>query len=104
MPETRHRQAVLARLLGEAQHQLGDFADACKALERSLMLMRDLSDHDGISDALSLLGRIATDMGAYDEARQHLEAALVLARTRGDRARTARALEPGQYRHARGGL
>jgi tetratricopeptide (TPR) repeat protein len=91
-PAALQRQAILTRLLGEAQHQLGEFAAACAALERSLALMRGLGDHDGMSDALSLLGRVATDMGAYAEARRHLEDALTLARTLGDRARTARAL------------
>jgi tetratricopeptide (TPR) repeat protein len=91
-PAALHRRAVLTRLLGEAHHQLGEFAAACLALEQSLALMRDLGDHDGMTDALNLLGRVATDMGAYTEARRNLEAALALARDLGDRARTARAL------------
>jgi class 3 adenylate cyclase/tetratricopeptide (TPR) repeat protein len=80
---------ALTRLLGDADRQLGDFAAARAALQRSLALARAAHDHEAMIDALGLLGLVATDTGAYPEARAYLEESLELARAAGDTARTA---------------
>jgi tetratricopeptide (TPR) repeat protein len=92
LPDVQLRRATLARLLGEAQHHIGDFAAARVSLEQSLDLSRAADDREGMSDALSVLGRLETDMGAYAAARRSLEASLALARELGEPARLARAL------------
>jgi class 3 adenylate cyclase/tetratricopeptide (TPR) repeat protein len=83
------RLIALTRLLGDADRQLGDFAAALVALERSLALARAADDHVAMIDALALLGLVATDTGAYPQARAYLEESLQLARAAGDNARTA---------------
>jgi class 3 adenylate cyclase/tetratricopeptide (TPR) repeat protein len=92
LPDAQRRRATLARLLGEALHHVGEFAAARVALEQSLDLARAVDDREGMSDALSVLGRLDTDMGAYAAARASLEASLALARELGEPARLARAL------------
>jgi class 3 adenylate cyclase/tetratricopeptide (TPR) repeat protein len=83
------RVIALARLLGDADRQLGDFAAARAALERSLALARAAGDRAATIDALGLLGLVATDTGAYPQARSCLEESLALARAAGDTGRTA---------------
>ncbi|HEU5098812.1 MAG TPA: tetratricopeptide repeat protein [Roseiflexaceae bacterium] len=86
------RAIELLRLLGDADRQLGDFAAARVALQRSLALARAADDRAAMIDALSLLGLVATDTGLYREAREHLEESLGLARAANDGARTAMVL------------
>jgi tetratricopeptide (TPR) repeat protein len=87
--ETSPRLIALTRLLGDASRQLGDFAAALLALERSLALARAADDRVAMIDALALLGLVATDTGAYPQARGYLEESLQLARAAGDNTRTA---------------
>lgn len=90
--ESQLRLIALTRLLGDADRQLGDFAGALVALERSLTLARAADDSVAMVDALALLGLVATDTGAYPQARGYLEESLALARAAGDTARTAMVL------------
>ncbi|HET9224643.1 MAG TPA: AAA family ATPase, partial [Roseiflexaceae bacterium] len=92
LPDAQLRRAAFARLLGEALHHIGDFAAARVSLDKSLDLARAADHREGMSDALSVLGRLETDMGAYAAARRSLEASLALARELGEPARLARAL------------
>ncbi len=87
--ESQPRIIALTRLLGDTDRQLGDFAAALVALERSLALARAADDNVAMIDALALLGLVATDTGAYPQARAYLEESLQLARIAGDSARTA---------------
>jgi predicted ATPase len=90
--EASPRLIALTRLLGDANRQLGDFAAALEALNRSLALARAAEDRVGMIDALALLGLVATDTGAYPQARDYLEESLHLSRAAGDTMRTAMGL------------
>jgi hypothetical protein len=61
------------------------------------------ADHEAMIDpTLALLGLVATDTGAYAQARMAIEESLNLARGRRPAAHHRSAIAPGQYRHAHG--
>jgi predicted ATPase/class 3 adenylate cyclase len=90
--QAQRRSMTLTRLMGETHHLLGELASARVCFSQSLALALLLGERKGASDALSRLGRLNTDVGAYSEAREQLEESLALARELGDRAGLAHVL------------
>jgi class 3 adenylate cyclase/predicted ATPase len=86
------RTIVLTRLLGETNHLMGEFATARLYFQRSLRAAQAAGARKSATNALSQLGRLATDAGDYAAARQHLERGLALAREIDDPRELALAL------------
>jgi predicted ATPase/class 3 adenylate cyclase len=83
--QSQRRSMTLTRLMGETHHLLGELAAARVCFGQSLALALLLGDRKGAAEALSRLGRLDTDAGAYAVAREQLEEALALARELDDR-------------------
>ena len=54
----------------------GSYAEALVHYERSLKIREELGDRSGIADSLGQMGVLLTQLERYDEALQHLLAAL----------------------------
>jgi DNA-binding NarL/FixJ family response regulator len=66
-------------------HQLGDYVTAQRLFEESLAILRRLSDHHGVAQALNKLGLTVRCLGDYTAARSLYEEALGIGRALGDR-------------------
>ncbi len=82
------QRMTVARCLGDACWNLGEFTAAREYLDESLTLARaqDPVNDEELADALNQLGRLVKDMGLYTEAKQYLEEGLALARAKGEEA------------------
>jgi len=71
---------------------MGRYSEACRHLEQSLAIARELGDQTRVAHALQPLGMAALGEGAVEVARKYLDAALALAREQGDNRQLAAAL------------
>jgi len=75
----RQREAVTCLWQGCCHRELGDLPQAQLSVEESLSILREIGSPNFEIEALGLLGRIATDRGAYAEARDRFTQALQVA-------------------------
>ncbi len=86
-------QQIKARLLiAEALQSLGRNRDAAAALERVVLLARELNKQQDLLRALLALGSVYTALGADDRAREALDSAVALADAQNATALKASAL------------
>lgn len=78
--------------LAFAQHQLHDDASAFQHARRALQLARNAKDDQALAQCHNILGILARTRGAWDTAREHLEASRMLSEKRGDVGAHAAAL------------
>jgi tetratricopeptide (TPR) repeat protein len=64
--------------LGMAAHAHGQLDEAEKQYRRSLAIMEDLGDQDGIARSCHLLGGLAHDLERWDEAEQWFRQSLAI--------------------------
>ena len=71
--------------LGGVYHEMGDFGQAIKFYEQSLVIAREIGEKHGEGMALGNLGTAYADLGDAHKAIEYYEQALVIAREIGDR-------------------
>lgn len=75
----RHWQGIILHWQGANHRALGDLAQAEAAAAESLAICREVKNRNFEIAALELLGKIALDRGAPEEARRHFEQAAAVA-------------------------
>ena len=75
-PDTQEDFAQALAFLGRVRRVLGQFQPAMTLLQQALSIFRALKLSMGIWMSLGLMGEIAFDLGAYDEAQRYLEETL----------------------------
>jgi tetratricopeptide (TPR) repeat protein len=66
--------------LGIIEYSQGNYEQAQKLYEESLILFREIGDKHGIADSINNLGRVSQQHGNYEQARKYYEENLAIRR------------------------
>jgi predicted ATPase/DNA-binding SARP family transcriptional activator len=82
LPQARVRNLARRRALyalARLGYFAGHWAELMQPLEECLSIASEISDRQGVADALHMLGNVSSELGKEEQARQYLEHALQIA-------------------------